>query len=104
MRITRSIAYANTMILAGSLAAAVVVGARPPLADERGHWLLFPVALVFAAPAITLAGTAWSGWLARHDPRPRGLWSRALFTLGIVLGLMESLWILAVVLGIGANA
>lgn len=104
MRITRSVAYANTMILAGSLAAAVVVGAPLPLADERGHWLLLPVALVFASPAITLAGTAWSGWLALHDPRPRGFWSRALFTLGILLGLMETLWILGVVLGIGANA
>jgi hypothetical protein len=55
MRITHSLAYANTLILGGMLVAAAVVSAPLPLADAHGHWLAFPVALVFAAPAVTLA-------------------------------------------------
>ena len=102
MRFSRSLAYANTLILAGTLVAVIIVGASLSLADERGHWLPFRVGMVFAAPGITLAGTAWSGWLALRESRPRGLWSKALLTLGILLVLVELLWILWVVLGIGA--
>jgi len=102
MRFSRSLAYANTLILAGTLVAVIIVGASLSLADERGHWLPFRVGMVFAAPGITLAGTAWSGWLALRESRPRGFWSKALLTLGILLGLVELLWILSVVLGIGA--
>jgi hypothetical protein len=102
MRIARSFACANTLILAGTLVAVVIVGASLSLADERGHWLPFRVGMVFAAPGVTLAGTAWSGWLALRESRPRGIWSKALFALGIVLCLAELLWILWVVLGIGA--
>lgn len=102
MRISRALVCANTLILAGTLVAVVVVGVPLSLADERGRWLPFPVGLVFAAPAVTLAGAAWSGWLALREPRPRGFWSRALFRLGIVLWLVESLWIFWVSLGIGA--
>jgi|SRR6185437_10128951 len=102
MRFIRSHACANTLILAGTLVAVIIVGASLSLADERGHWLPFRVGMVFAAPGITLAGTAWSGWLALRESRPRGLWSKALLTLGILLVLVELLWILWVVLGIGA--
>lgn len=58
--------------------------------------------LVFAGLAVTLAGTAWSGWLGLREPRPRGFWSRVLLALGIVMCLVEVLWILVVLLGIGA--
>jgi hypothetical protein len=102
MTTARSLAYANTLILSGTLVAAVVVGAPLALADERGHWLPYSVGLVFAAPAVTLVGTAWSGWISLREPRSRGFWSRALFTLGIVLCLLELLWILRVVLGVGS--
>ena len=98
----RSLICANILILVGSLVAAVIVGAPLSLADARGHWLPGRVGLVFAAPAVTLAGTAWSGWLALREPRPRGFWSRALFTLGIALCLIEFLLIFWVLLGIGA--
>lgn len=89
-------------MLGGFLVAAVVVGAPLPLADARGHWLTIPLGLVFAAPALTLAGTTWSGWLALREPRRRGFWSTVLFALGIVVCLVEVLWILIVLLGIGA--
>ena len=102
MTVTRSLTYANTLILCGTLVAAVVVGRPVPLADARGHWLAYAVGLVLAAPAITLAGSVWSGWLASRELRPRGLWSRAFFVVGIVLSLVELLWILVVMLGIGA--
>jgi hypothetical protein len=94
--------WANPLILSGTLVAAVVVGAPLPLADQRGHWLPLPVALVFAAPALTLAGTVLSGWLTLREPGPRDFWSRIVFTLGILLSLVETGWILWVVLGIGA--
>ena len=101
--ITRSLTCANTLILAGMLGvAAVVLGTPLTLADERGHWLPFRVGLVLAVPAVTLMGTAWSGWIALRESRPRRFWSRALFTLGMVLSLAESLWILWILLGIGA--
>jgi hypothetical protein len=102
MRITGSLARGNALILTGTLVAVVFVGARLSLADERGHRLLLPIGMVFAAPGVTLAETAWSGWLALRETRSRGFWSKALFTLGTVLCLMELLWILWVVLGIGA--
>jgi hypothetical protein len=102
MRITRSLVTANTLILAGALVAVIVVGVPLSLADEQGHWLHLPVGMVIAAPGVTLAGTAWSGWLALSESPPRGFWSKALFALGIMLCLVELLWIIGVVLGIGA--
>lgn len=102
MRTSPSLVWANTLIVSGTLVAALVVGAPLSLADERGHWLPLPVGLVFAAPAITLAGTAWSGWVALRERRVRGFWSTILFTSGILLSLVETTWILWVVLGIGA--
>jgi hypothetical protein len=44
----------------------------------------------------------WSGCLALREDQPRGVWSRVAFTLGILLSLVELVWILWVVLGIGA--
>ena len=103
MKTTRSLACANTLIVSGALVAAVIIGV--PLSPYDGHhWIPYPVGLIFAAPALTLAGTVWSGWLARRESQPRGLGSWALFTLGIVLSMVESLWILLVLLGIGANS
>ena len=102
MKTAPSLAGANTLILTGSLVAAVVVGGGLPLVDGRGHWLPYAVGMVFAAPAVTLAGSAWSGWLALRESRARGSGSRALFTLGIALGLVESLAIAWIVLGVGA--
>jgi len=102
MRISLSLACANTLILTGALVSVVVVGVPLSLADDRGHWLPFRVGMVFAAPAITLAGTVWSGWLALRESRPRGFSSKALFTLGVVLSLVELVWISWIVLGIGA--
>ena len=102
MRITRSLACANALILCGTLVAAVVVGAPVSLADAHGHWLAYAMGLVFAAPAVTLAGTVWSGRLALRELQPRGLGSKVLFAVGIVLCLVELLWIFIVAFGIGA--
>ena len=102
MRISHSLACANILILAGTLLAAVIVGAPIPLADARGHWLAFAVALVFAAPAVTLAGIVWSGRLALREARPRSFWSKALFEMGFVLCVVESFVILWGTCGIGA--
>ena len=101
MPTSHSLVRANALILGGTLLAAVILGAPLSLADARGHWLPVPMGLVFAAPMATLAGTVWSGWLALRKDEPRGFWSRAVFTLGILLSLVEVVWILWVVLGIG---
>jgi hypothetical protein len=102
MRNTVSLAYANTLILCGTMVAVIVVGVPVPLADASGHWLAYAIGLVFAAPAITLAGIVWSGSLASRELQPRGFWSRALFAFGIVLFLIEVLWIFVIMFGIGA--
>jgi hypothetical protein len=44
----------------------------------------------------------WSGSLASRELQPRGFWSRALFAFGIVLFLIEVLWIFVIMFGIGA--
>jgi hypothetical protein len=89
MKLTRSLACANTLIGVGALVPAVVLGAAPPLADGQGHFYPLAVGLLIVAPVAALAGTAWSGWLALREPRRRGFWSRMLFTLGIALCLVE---------------
>ena len=102
MKITRSLVSANTLILSGMLMSTPIVGAQYSLAYGWGHLLPNSAGLGFAAPALTLTGTAWSGWLVMRESPPHGFWSRTLLYLGIVLCTVESFLILWGVLGIGA--
>jgi hypothetical protein len=102
MKITRSLLGANTLILSGMLMAATIVGGPLSLSDGRGLGLPYSAELVFAALAVTLAGTAWSGWLGLPESRPHGFWSRALFEFGFLVCVVESFLLLWGVLGIGA--
>jgi hypothetical protein len=102
MKITSSLASANTLILFGALMAATIVAAPLSLANGQSAWASFSAALVFAAPAVTLAGTVWSGWLALRKPRPHGFWSKVFFELGFVLCIIELFIMLWGALGIGA--
>jgi len=98
VKITRSLFGANTLILSGMLMAAIIV--RGPLSLSSG--LSYASELVFAALVITLAGTAWSGWLGLRQSRPHGFWSRALFEFGFLICVVEAFLLLWGVLGIGA--
>lgn len=102
MKITRSLLSANTLIVSGMLMAATIVGGPAPLSDRRGPGLPYSAELAFAALAVTLVGSAWSGWLAVRESPPHGFWSRALFVLGSLICVAELFFLLWGPLGIGA--
>jgi low temperature requirement protein LtrA len=101
MKITHSLVSANSLILSGILMSTTIVGAQFSLTDGWDHWLPNSARLGFAAPALTLIGSAWSGWLVMRESPSHGFWSRALLNVGIVLCCAEWFVILWGVLGIG---
>jgi hypothetical protein len=102
MKITHPLVSANSLILSGMLMSMTIVGAQTSLAGGWDHWLPNSAGLGFAAPALTLIGTAWSGWLVMCGSPPHGFWSRALLNVAIALCCAEWFVILWGVLGIGA--
>jgi hypothetical protein len=101
MKITNSLVSANILILTGMLMATTVVGSQFSFANGWDHWLPNSAGLGFAAPTLTLIGTAWSGWLVMRESPPHRFWSRVLLDVGIVLCCAEWFVILWRVLGIG---